>query len=70
MNEKIPFIIPCQNSFQSLYYYVGSLFYYAIYWFWCPKGTTNFNFPYFLNRNDLKDIFPYISEKYQSGVVY
>ena len=70
MNEKKSFVIPCENMFQSFYYYVGSVFYYSIYWFWCPSGTTHFNFPYFLNRSDLKDIFPYISDKYTGGVVY
>ena len=70
MNEKIPFVIPCSNSFQSFYYYIGSVFYYAIYWFWCPKGTTHFNFPYFLDQFDLRGTFPFISEKYTGGVVY
>ena len=56
--------------FQSIYYYIGSVFYYSIYWFWSPRGTTHFNFPYLLNRSELKNIFPYVSDKYSGGVVY
>lgn len=33
MNEKIPFVIPSTNSFSTAYYYIGSVFYYLIYWF-------------------------------------
>lgn len=69
-NEKIPFVIPATNMLASAYYYIGSLMYYFIYLATREKDTVKFNFPYFLHRNDLKDIFPHISDKYQSGVVY
>lgn len=70
MNQKIPFVIPSTNSISTAYYYIGSVFYYMIYWFVNEKNAMKFNFPYFLHRNQLREIFPYISDKYQSGVVY
>ena len=70
MNDKISFVIPTTSFFTTAYYYIGSVVYYLIYWFASEKNTIKFNFPYFLHRNELRDIFPYIADKYQSGVVY
>lgn len=70
MNEKISFVIPSTGTFSSMYYYAGSMVYYFIYWFSRDKNTVKFNFPYFLHRNELREFFPYISDKYQSGIVY
>lgn len=70
MNDKISFVIPCTNSFWSAYYYLGSVVYYLIYWLYSPKNTVKFNFPYFLHRNELREYFPFMDDKYQSGVVY
>jgi hypothetical protein len=50
LTAKIPFVIPCTNVFQAAYYYVGSFIYYLIYHYYAPKSTTNFNMPYFINR--------------------
>ena len=54
MNDKISFVIPCTNSFWSMYYYIGSVVYYMIYWFTNPKNTPQFSFPYFFHGNDLR----------------
>jgi|LakMenEpi03Aug12_release.lakeMendotaPanAssembly.Ray.scaffolds.fasta_scaffold66107_2 hypothetical protein len=55
MNDKIPFVIPTTSSFASIYYYVGSVVYYLIYWFASEKkNTIKFNFPYFLHRGELR----------------
>ena len=70
MNDKVSFVIPTTNTFWTMYYYIGSVVYYMIYWATNLPGTPKFNFPYFLNRFDLRDIFPFISDKYHGGVVY
>ena len=70
MNDKVSFVIPCTNSFDSAYFYIGSLVYFLIYWATRPANTPPFNFPFFVNRSELRDFFPFISDKYQSGVVY
>ena len=44
--------------------------YYLIYKYYSPNTKTNFNPPYFLNRTELTEIFPYLSPKYTTGVVY
>lgn len=71
MNHKISIVIPCKNSFQSLYYYIGSIAYHMIYWLFNKTSVgVTFNFPYFASRNDLRQLSPYISDKFGSGVVY
>ena len=70
MNDKVSFVIPCTNSFWSMYYYAGSLIYYMIYLATNLPGTPKFNSPYFLGRQDLRDMFPFMSDKYDGGVVY
>ena len=40
LTSKVPFVIPCENMFYSIYYYAGSLIYYWIYnWYSEHKGT-------------------------------
>lgn len=70
LTTKIPFVIPCSNILTASYYYVGSILYYLIYYSFAPKTKTAFNFPYLINREELKDIFPGMSPKYNHGVVY
>lgn len=70
LTSKIPFVIPCTNIFKAAYYYVGSLVYYLIYYAYSPQTATSFRMPYFLSREELTSIFPYINPKYDIGVVY
>jgi len=70
LTTKIPFVIPCQNTFSAIYYYIGSMMYYALYKYFAPDTRTKFNAPYFLNRTELTEIFPNINPKYSAGVVY
>jgi glycerol-3-phosphate dehydrogenase len=44
--------------------------YYLIYQFYSEKNTVKFNFPYFLHYSEIRNIFPYISDKYSGGIVY
>jgi glycerol-3-phosphate dehydrogenase len=70
LTNKVPFVMPCTNIFAASYYYIGSLLYYWIYrWYSAGKGT-EFKGPYFVNREELKDIFPHLNPKYSTGVVY
>jgi glycerol-3-phosphate dehydrogenase len=50
LTVKLPFVIPCTNIFKAVYYYVGSVVYYLIYWLCSPLTPTVFRMPYFLNR--------------------
>lgn len=70
LTTKIPFVIPCNNMFWAIYYYIGSIMYYTLYKYYAPESKTKFNAPYFLNRSELTEIFPYINPKYSMGVVY
>jgi glycerol-3-phosphate dehydrogenase len=70
MNSKVQFVIPTKNIFESTYFFAGLVLYYLIYQFSKGRNTAAFNFPYFLHRSEVKQIFPYISEKYSGGVVY
>jgi glycerol-3-phosphate dehydrogenase len=70
MNKKIQIAIPCKNMFQSIYFYVGSILYHAIYLFFAEKNKIKFDFPYFVHNKDLRNWFPFISDKYTSGVIY
>lgn len=70
LTSKVPFVIPCTNLFYGLYYYIGSMVYYLIYEWFAPKNGTIFNAPYFLNRQELLEIFPHLNPKYSMGVVY
>lgn len=70
LTNKISIVLPSTNPFQTIYYYAGMVMYYLIYAFCHPATGTKFNFPYFLNWGDLKSIFPSISQKYISGIVY
>lgn len=44
--------------------------YYLIYEWFTPKNGRQFHPPYFLNRQELVEIFPHINPKYSMGVVY
>ena len=70
LTTKIPFVIPCTSIFSALYYYVGSVVYYAIYKLYSPITPTVFQMPYFLTRQELTAIFPNLNPKYDIGVVY
>jgi glycerol-3-phosphate dehydrogenase len=70
LTNKVPFVIPCTNFLYSLYYYTGSLMYYLIYGWYSNNKGTNFAMPYFMGRNDLTRLFPYLDPRYSSGVVY
>lgn len=70
MNKKLKFVIPYTSLFEQLYYYAGALMYHLITWTVSRKGGINFTFPYFLNQKDLKMNFPYISNKYEGGIVF
>jgi len=70
LTTKIPFVIPCTNIVYSLYYYIGSMVYYWIYRLCSAKEGTQFNSPYFVNRTEMKEIFPYLNGKFTTGVVY
>ena len=70
LTTKIPFVIPCSNTLVAIYYYIGSMMYYLIYKYYSPNTKTAFNRPYFLNRTQLTQIFPYLSPKFTTGVVY
>lgn len=70
MNHKISIVIPCRNSFWSAYYYIGSVVYHMVYKLSSKDEGIKFNFPFFASRDDLRNISPYISDKYGSGVVY
>ena len=71
MNKVLPIIIPSEGYFQALYYYIGSLVYHSIYYFF---SDSNLNYkihaPYILRRNELEKYFPRMDEKYNYGVVY
>lgn len=34
------------------------------------NGGVQFTFPYFVNQNELKGYFPFISNNYQGGIVF
>lgn len=70
LTAKLPFVIPCTNVFSAIYYYVGSVVYYLIYKLYSPVTPTSFRMPYFLNREELVNIFPNLNPKYDMGVVY
>ncbi len=70
LTEKIPFVIPSTNIFKTMYYYAGSVVYYLIYYYYAPKDTTEFNFPTFMHKSELRKFFPYMSDRYTTGVVY
>ena len=70
LTEKVPFVIPCSNIFQGVYYYLGSMIYYFIYKYYAPTTITKFNLPYLYSREELTEIFPHINSKYSLGVVY
>lgn len=70
LTTKLPFVIPCTNMFQALYYYVGSMVYYLIYKLYSPLTPTAFRMPYMLSREELTSIFPHLNPKYDVGVVY
>lgn len=53
-----------------MYYYAGSVIYYLIYHHYAPKDTIEFNFPTFMHKEELHKFFPYISDKFTTGVVY
>lgn len=53
-----------------MYYYAGSVVYYLIYYHYAPKDTVEFNFPIFMHQSELRKFFPYMSERYTTGVVY
>lgn len=54
LTTKLPFVIPCTNTFYSLYYFLGSMVYYWIYKFYSISSGTTFNSPYFVNRLEMK----------------
>ena len=70
MSEKIPFVIPATNVFKTMYYYAGSVVYYLIYHYYAPKDTVDFNFPTFMHKTELRQVFPYMSDRFTTGVVY
>ena len=70
MNEKVPIVIPYSSSLSAIYYYAGSIMYYLIYWASSPPATPRFSFPFFFTRQELHELFPFISDKFQGGVVY
>jgi glycerol-3-phosphate dehydrogenase len=70
LTTKLPFVIPCSNVFQAVYYYVGSVVYYLIYSLYSPVTPTAFRMPYFLSREELTNIFPYLNPRFDTGVVY
>lgn len=70
LTEKIPFVIPATNLFKTMYFYVGSVVYYLIYHHYAPKDTVEFNFPTFMHQSELRKFFPFMSDKYTTGVVY
>jgi glycerol-3-phosphate dehydrogenase len=70
LTTKIPFVIPCTNTFTTLYYYMGSLMYYWIYKYFSPNTKTVFRPPYMINRQELVEIFPNMNPKFTNGIVY
>ena len=71
MNKQIPIVIPCDNVFQSLYYYLGCLVYHAVYLYTKNSDSKlRFNPPTIMTSDQLKINFPYLDKKYQQGVVY
>ena len=70
MNKKLKFVIPYTTFFEQVYYYVGSVMYHMITWVVGQKGKTSFTFPYFLGQQDMQRLFPYVSNKYQGGIVF
>lgn len=70
LTTKLPFVIPCSNVFKAVYYYVGSVVYYLIYSLYSPVTPTVFRMPYFLSREELTNIFPYLNPRFDIGVVY
>ena len=70
LTTKLPFVIPCSNVFQAVYYYVGSVVYYLIYSLYSPATPTAFRMPYFLSREELTTIFPHLNPRFDTAVVY
>lgn len=72
MNSKLKFVIPYSSLFEQFYYYSGTLAYHFITWLVSGnnKQGLKFTFPYFLNQPELKAHFPFISNKYQGGIVF
>jgi hypothetical protein len=56
--------------FKTMYYYLGSVIYYMIYYHYAPKDSVQFNFPTFMHQSELRKFFPYMSDRYTTGVVY
>ena len=70
MNKKVKFIIPYSSFFEQMYYYAGTLVYHFLTWAVSHKGGVQFTFPYFVNQLELKGYFPFISHRYQGGIVF
>lgn len=70
MNKLLPIIIPSNSTWETIYYYAGSLVYYLVYKAFDTNAAVSFPPPYVLGKQDVLRAFPDLAGKIKGGVVY